>query len=359
MNKNCNSLCMVGVGKKCWQIIDFKLNHNRQKTYLKLSDRIKSLFWLFWSSKFVRQQVKNLVTMKRRSLVSTLTPSLFIGLLLCICAGGTHAEVNEVVVWHKNARIAATFEFIELALEKSEYAFQLKVKNIEDNEQAFTALANANLQQRLDVIVAGVSTKRESEYLPVYIPLDRGLLGFRLCLIAPGQQANLKRINEPQDFDRLGLSMSLVRGWPDVSVMQQNHIPVLESQNHEQAVEVLKQNKASCFSRSVIEIDAELSRLPGLIEEQHLALIYPFADIIYVNPNNPELHRALSSGMQKAIDDRSFFELHDTHYHRVLMRHRFYVRKLLIMENNNLSQEAHDAINRYGIASFNRLHKSR
>jgi hypothetical protein len=178
-------------------------------------------------------------------------------------------------------------------------------------------------------------------------------------MIAPEHQVEFKQVNQVSDFARLDLNLSLVSGWPDVSVMNQNAIPVIKSPDYQSAVKQLMSGKARCFSRSVIEIGSELTQMPELMEEGHMALIYPFADIVYVNPHNPELHKALSNGLKTAIEDRSFYQLHDDHYQQLLINHRFYARKLLIMENQNLTEAALEAINRYGIASFNRLKRAR
>lgn len=180
-----------------------------------------------------------------------------------------------------------------------------------------------------------------------------------MCLIVPELQAKFRGINQVSDFAEKQLNMSLVTSWPDVDVMVQNNIPVIESIDYQSAVKKIRTQQAQCFSRSVIEVGAELEMLPALAEEQHIALIYPFADIIYVNPNNPELHKALTMGLSLALEDRSFYQLHYRHYSQRLFEHRFYVRKLIIMENENLSEAAHQAINRYGIASFNRLRRQR
>lgn len=311
-------------------------------------------------------QKKTKLTSLLRTVKSANTNALLVITLICLpffsfgkhnLANSNQPSTMHINVWHKNQRVAATFEFIELALAKVSLPHVFNVRTIEDNDAAYAALSQSDSKNRLDIMVAGVSIARETQFLPVYVPLDRGLLGFRVCIIAPQEQSRFNSVNQVSDFAQKALRVSLVDGWPDVQVMTENHIPVVTSSHYGQAVSAVESQEADCFSRSVIEVGKELQALPQLTEENHVALIYPFADIIYVNPNNPELHRQIQSGLYRALEDRSFHQLHDQHYQQLLVDHEFYARKLLIMENHNLTDAAHEAINRYGIASFSRLKK--
>lgn len=270
-------------------------------------------------------------------------------------------QQTKIRLWHKNTHSETTLAFLRLALENAlpSNKIQFDTVTIENNDEAFVALEKNDLSQRVDIIVSAISKERENRYLPIFVPLDRGLLGFRICMVLPSSTDKFKSVNSVVDFQEQTIKLTLVEAWPDVSVMKSNGIPLQLTANYAESVQAIKSQNADCFSRSVMEIDTELAQLPALAMESRIALIYPLADIIYVNPNLPELHATLELGISTALEDGSFYRLADEHYDALLQKHRFYSRKLLIMQNPDVSEEALEAINRYGIASFIQLRKKR
>ncbi|BDX07017.1 hypothetical protein [Planctobacterium marinum] len=265
-----------------------------------------------------------------------------------------NSDSHSIRIWHKNAAHQSTLSFLQLALEKAypDDIPRLNVITVDDNEVAFSKLEDVDENARLDIVVSAVSEDREDRYLPIYVPLDRGLLGFRLCMVEPMYVERFSKVKSVTDFARQSLRLTLVKAWPDVSIMRHNQIPLHTTVHYNEAIEALQTNKAHCFSRSVIEIDDELKVNPQLLIEPHIALIYPLADIIYVNPNLPKLHQTLTIGLELAIEDNSYFEMAEKYYAEILTNHGFYSRKLLIMQNPNVTDPALEAINRFGIASF-------
>jgi hypothetical protein len=264
------------------------------------------------------------------------------------------AQSQTLKVWEQNQRLPATFDFIELALEKAEpkyghYTIEtLPASNV---EQAFKLL---NTPGSLDLIVSGNEKSRESQAYPIYIPLDRGLLGFRLCLINKQSAEVFSTISTAAEFTERNLAIYVKQQWPDLGIYENNGFPVQGFNQLTSLTNALTSDRNACFSRSLIEIGFEAMRYQNLEIEANVAFIYPLADIIYVSKANTRLQAALEYGLNKAIEDQSYFHLFNQHYESVLQEHSFYFRKMFLMKNDEVSPSALDAINKYGIASFNK-----
>lgn len=218
-----------------------------------------------------------------------------------------------------------------------------------EQERAFAELSKGNI----DVIIAAPDTNRETESKVIYVPIDRGLLGFRLCLV--NKSAPLfDKINTPQDFISNKYSVGLGSHWPDRLIYETNGLKVVHSPIYEQLFPMLRSKRFHCFSRSISEIDDELAKFQDydITSDEKVVFIYPNADFIFVNPNKPELYAQLNDGVRAALENRSFHSIFDQHFANTLLEHGIYERKLLILENKQISDTALQAINDFGIASF-------
>jgi hypothetical protein len=195
--------------------------------------------------------------------------------------------------------------------------------------------------------------EKEQLARPIYVPLDRGLLGFRICL-TQHNSISLNSINTPIEFKNKNLSVGLGSHWPDTLIYQQNGFKVVTSPIYESLFSMLNRKRFDCFSRSVNELDKELLQIKehNLQIDNNIIFVYPNADFLFISPTNNQLHKRLSHGLGMAIEDESYFDIFDKHFSNVLLKHGVYERRLLIMNNEQISRQALSAINRFGIASF-------
>jgi hypothetical protein len=278
----------------------------------------------------------------------------FTGVLACLFLISSHVNSTEKTLstWHRSFDTPQVRDFIELAISKSadKYpGYTLQRTQLKNKEQAFHQLTQKG---QLDIIVTGFDIDREQNALPIYIPLDRGLLGFRTCLIEPQSQPIFENIQTVNDFALEQISMGVGSNWADKKIMSNNDIPLLEASDQKALMALLRHNKVTCISRSVIEMDATITDFPEFTEENLIAFVYPFGKIIYVNQHNQAAYEMLKYGLEKSIEDRSFHQLFKQHFAQQLEKHEFYFRKILLMKNPFLSKPAIKAINQFGIASF-------
>ena len=266
----------------------------------------------------------------------------------------TNVQANDktLTLWHYSYDKPHVKEFVELAIQKAadKYpTYTLKRATEINKTQAFEALKQPN---QLDIIVAALDADAEKNSLPIYIPVDRGLLGFRTCLIKPGSQQLFNQIKTVNDLSMQKLMFGVDTNWTDKKIMLSNNLPLLDAPNYTELMDMLRQHKVNCVSRSVMDMDASLTTFPEFTPEANIAFIYPFAKIIYVNQHNQIIYNMLKYGLEKAVADKSFYQLFNQHFAKKLEKQNFYYRKMLLMKNPLLSRAGKRAINKYGIASF-------
>lgn len=278
--------------------------------------------------------------------------SWWIGALLCVFACNHCLAATEVIVWERNLNNPFLKTTLQNLLELTNEDFeQVKIVPSEKMEQgrAFSELIKGNI----DIFIAAADSRREALANPIYVPLDRGLLGFRVCLINK-QSSRIKAVSSLSEFQEKKLTVGSGTHWPDTQVFQANGFSVVTSPVLSSLFNMLKNQRYDCLSRSVNEINKELLNLKDtdIIAEDRLLFIYPNADFIFVSPENPRLHRRLSYGIGRSLENNSYYEIFDQFFEKILVKHGIYHRKLIILNNEQISPKALSAINRFGIASF-------
>jgi len=72
----------------------------------------------------------------------------------------------------------------------------------------------------LDLMWASTNKEKENEFLPIRIPLLKGLLGYRLLLIRSDDQAKFDKIFTLNDFKDITLGQG--RTWADTKILEEN-----------------------------------------------------------------------------------------------------------------------------------------
>ena len=262
------------------------------------------------------------------------------------------ARATDVVVWERNYNnpfFKQTLLNISQLTESDFESINFVPSKRMEQGRAFAELLKGNI----DIFIAAADAKREKLAKPIYVPIDRGLLGFRVCLVNKSA-TGFTGINSPEDFVNRQLTIGLGSHWPDRQIYESNGFSVVTSPVLDSLFSMLEKNRFDCFSRSVNEVSEELKNYNGnqIKADDNIVFIYPNADFIFVNPKNPRLHRRLSYGMGRALENKSFYQIFDTFFNSQLKEQGIYKRRLLILQNEQISAKALSAINRFGIASF-------
>lgn len=206
--------------------------------------------------------------------------------------------------------------------------------------------------QALELAVFAPDIEREQALLPVYFPLSRGLLGYRVCLIKQGQQPKFDTVTSLDSWREAGLLIGQGANWPDVQILRANNILVTTNPMPPLLFNMLRQQRFDCFARGVNEVEYELrqSYTSGLALEAKLLFYYPQPALLFVSPNRPELAKRLQLGLDRAWHDGYMQQHFSQRYGKLVNQLRCEKRRLLVLHNPFLSQQTESAMLQYALS---------
>jgi len=228
---------------------------------------------------------------------------------------------------------------LELALSRAGSRAEVGMVEVEMT-QGRSLIELASGDGAFDVMWTMTDRHRESSgLLPVRIPIDRGLFGWRLLLVRRSELAQWSEVRSLADLGRRLAGQG--HDWPDTAILRSNGLQVATSSDYEALFRMLAAGRIDYFPRSIVEIDAELAtgRYPDLAIAPQLMLHYPAAAYFFVGPHRPELAAALRAGLEAAVADGSFQRLHREFYGPFLKAHPVPPSRVLRLSNPLLPAE--------------------
>jgi hypothetical protein len=236
-------------------------------------------------------------------------------------------------------QLAYVRRIVELALSRSSTRLAIQPVDL-DMTQGRTLVELATGHAPIDLMWTMTDIQRESGgLLPVRIPIDRGLLGWRLLLVRRSELAQWQRV---RTLKELGQRMAgQGHDWPDTAILRANGLQVGTSSGYDALFRMLAAGRIDYFPRSILEIDAEMAggRYPELAIAPNLMLHYPAAAYLFVSPSRPDLAAELKAGLEAAIADGSFQRLHREFYGAMLKAHPISPDRVLKLSNPLLPPE--------------------
>ena len=198
-------------------------------------------------------------------------------------------------------------QLLKLALAKIDRT--IEVRNSSDTSGILRSFSRIAAGQGVDVMWAPTSPQRERDYLRVRVPLDKGVLGWRIFLI---KDRDRERFAAVQTLDQLkALAAGQVAEWEDAAILRANGLPVVDAMQYRDIFKMLAADRFVYLPRGIGEIQGELRNYQhlGLAIEANLALHYPLCEYFFVARDNLALAQDLETGLQRAIKDGSFERL--------------------------------------------------
>lgn len=227
---------------------------------------------------------------------------------------------------------------LDLALSRSGADYRLQAHALQMPKSR--ALMQLERHDGVDVVWAVSTADREHALRPIRVPIDKGLLGWRLLLInksAPPDFDHVRTLEQLRQF-----TAGQGHDWPDAAILASNGIPLELSADYEGLFRMLQARRFDFFPRSVAEIWDEQARHAGMDfqVERSLALHYPACIYFFVNRSDPELARDIERGLQRAIADGSFDALFERFHGELLQRARLNERTVIELKNPGLPEPA-------------------
>ena len=159
---------------------------------------------------------------------------------------------------------------------------------------------------KIDLVWTMSTNEREAKLIPIRIPLDKGLLGWRIAFVNDKNKDILSQVKSLNDLKKFDAGQ--VHDWPDTEILQNNMLNVVSSSTYEAMFKMLAANRFDYSPRAIFEIWGELashSSMPIFIDT-HIVLHYPTAFYFFVSPRKPVFANDLKLGMERIITNGQF-----------------------------------------------------
>jgi hypothetical protein len=238
--------------------------------------------------------------------------------LLPVWQTGAEAQtvVRYPVVNGSDPRLDFPNAMLMLALEKSVEKY--------GPYRAAPVMTDASIARRLqqmlkgqdfDVVAVSFTADRDRDLLRVPIPIDRGLLGYRVLLVREAAMSRFAGIRSVEDLRQVLIGQG--DDWPDAAILRDAGMKVVTTQDYYSLFRLLSIGRIEAIGRSVIEAVPEMSAMhladQGIAIEERLLLVYPLARYFYVRRSETALAERLREGLLAAVADGSFSVLFQTH----------------------------------------------
>lgn len=165
----------------------------------------------------------------------------------------------------------------------------------------------------INVVFFGTTPQREKLLKAVYVPIFLGTTGLRMFIIRNDMLDIFSSARKLDDFRPFSFGQGL--GWPDGDILQSSGFNVVKGP-YESLHKMLSLGRFDAYPRSYWQVASELEWMSKDAENiaivPNLAFYYPQPIYFFVSPKHPELHAALTRGLQKAYDNGKMLKLLQT-----------------------------------------------
>ncbi len=207
-------------------------------------------------------------------------------------------------------------EVLKLALDRSGHGYDIETVRTEATVPRLMRLLESGPDAAITVHWAATEPEFEERLLPVRIPIDRGLIGYRVLLIRQSEAPRFAGVRSLDDLKSFTLGQGF--GWSHVAILRAAGLQVQEIPEFEGLFRMVAAGNLDAVPRGATDIGREIAERaktePDLAVEPHLALVYDHAAIFFfVNGRNLALYQAIKDGLDRAYADGSFMTLFENH----------------------------------------------
>ncbi|MQA20507.1 ABC transporter substrate-binding protein [Rugamonas rivuli] len=196
---------------------------------------------------------------------------------------------------------------------------------------------------RINIFVRATTPELERQFLPVRLPVDRGLLGYRLLLIRGADQQRFAGIRNVADLRRLRAGLG--QGWADIPIFQRAGVPVVEGSSYDGLFAMLEAERFDFYSRSADEAMREFQERhdahPQMAVEQTLLLHYPLPRYFFVrrDAEGKLLAKRIETGMEMMIKDGTLNTLFQRYKGDLIKNTAMHKRRVINLANPKLTPQ--------------------
>lgn len=201
-----------------------------------------------------------------------------------------------------------------------------------DRERAKTLIQTGNL---INCYITSTSEEWESIATPIFIPIRKGLAGYRLLLVHKTESQRFDHVNTLDDLRQFkmgsfGLGMI-------TQIFSANAIPLERSDKFDSLFFMLNGKRSDFVARGIHEIFKEMRADPDLfvnLEIEPRLAIYSFMPTyLFVSPAYPDLAKRLNTGMHRILENGIFDQLFWEFHGRDIKQANMSTRKIIDLTN--------------------------
>ncbi|MFZ6870904.1 hypothetical protein ACO0LF_02430 [Undibacterium sp. Di27W] len=259
-------------------------------------------------------------------------PKYFFILIIAIFIFGSqfaHAESTVIRYPRPAAKTDSHFDYIQELLTEALAASPNKYKLLPSKatmQQGRAVHEMKNGTGEVDLLWSMSTDEREKSLIAIKIPIDKGLLGWRIPFVISENRQMFKTIRTLHDMENYSAGQEL--DWPDVKILESNGLKVSTANSYEALFSMLEAGRFDYFPRSIMEIwkEQELHAGKNLIISQDIALHYPAAYYFFVAPNKRQFALDLTNGLEILIHngqfEKLFLKYHQSSIQKAGLKHR-------------------------------------
>jgi hypothetical protein len=191
--------------------------------------------------------------------------------------------------------------------------------------------------ESINIAWSSTSVTKETDFLPIRIPLRKGLLGYRVALIAKEKQAQIDAARTAEDLKKLMIGQGI--GWGDVTLYRSNGFTVTESSYNDLFPQTTN-GRVDLFPRGIGEVFDEFAthkeRNPNLAIEKNLLIYYPWPYYFFFNKKDVALKNRIETGLRMMQKDGSFDALFRKHNDFAIKQANLKGRRIIRIQNDLL-----------------------
>jgi ABC-type amino acid transport substrate-binding protein len=244
-----------------------------------------------------------------------------------------------------DSQVVYDYEVLRQALEATVAThgpYELRASAIAMN-QARAADEIAAGSGLVNVLARSTTQEHEQRLLPVRIPIDKGLISYRVFLIRADMQDKFAAVATLDDLR--GYSVGSFPTWADTRILREGGFKVVTGDSYEGLFRMLVARRFDFFSRSADEAYREYEErrelLPEMRVEDTLLLHFPTTRFFFVRrgEDGAKLAARIEAGLNRMIKDGSFDALFVKYKGPLIERAHLRTRRAFSIENPALSPE--------------------
>ncbi|WP_042144731.1 MULTISPECIES: transporter substrate-binding domain-containing protein [unclassified Pseudoalteromonas] len=263
---------------------------------------------------------------------------LLSGLLFSLLMSGV-LNAQTVSIPGKPTEDKLPINMLKAALKYIDLEANFPYEASDSGDISFTRIAQDINNGQLDIFWSMTSKEMEKDFIPIYIPIYRGLLGMRIPIVTQ------KNKNLFDNIDSLTQLSNYKAGsgtfWPDTEIMKSNGMKVVTTLKYQNLFPMLEGGRFDYFPRGLHEPWQEVLNVPelNLTVEENVLIRYTAPNYFFVAKNNPKLAKKLKEAFDYMIEYGKFSQLFfaDKEVQSALNKANIKNRKIFDIQNPHLS----------------------